>query len=78
MFKFQYQNWKKRKNGKKSSGLRNGTIRGLQIGTGFRYYKSGQEGLQKDTALEISNWLNKITNRGNKNFILGQILQIYT
>ena len=78
MFKLQYQNWKKRKNGKKFSGLRNGTIRGLQIGTGFRYYKSGQEGLQKDAALEISNWLNKITNRGNKNFILGQILQICT
>ena len=46
MFKFHYQNGKKRKSGKIFSGLQNGTIRGLQIGAGFRDYKSGQEGLQ--------------------------------
>ena len=42
MFKFQYQNGKKRKSGKRFSGLQNGVIRGLQIGVGFRDYKSGQ------------------------------------
>ena len=33
----------------------NGAIRGLQIGIGFRDYKSGQEKLQIGTALRISN-----------------------
>ena len=33
----------------------NGVIRGLQIGVGFRDYKSGQEKLQIGTALRISN-----------------------
>ena len=32
--------------GKKFSGLQSGTIGLLQIGAGFRDYKSGQEGLQ--------------------------------
>ena len=27
-------------------GITNGTIRGFQIGVGFRDYKSGEEGLQ--------------------------------
>ena len=40
MFKFQYQGGKKRKS-EKNSGLQNGTIRGLQIGAGFRDYKLG-------------------------------------
>ena len=47
MFKFQYQNGKKRKSEKKSSGLQNGAIRRLQIGAGFGDYKSGQEGQLK-------------------------------
>ena len=46
MFKFLYQNGKKRKKvGKKFSGLQNGAIRGLQIGAGLRVYKYGQEEL---------------------------------
>ena len=32
MFKYDYQNGKKLKNGKKISGLQNGAVRGLQIG----------------------------------------------
>ena len=63
MFKFQYQNRKKRKKQEKS-GLQNGAIRGLQIGAGFRDYKSGKEGLQKGVFLGISNCGKKITNRG--------------
>ena len=35
----------------------------LPIGTGFKDYKSGQEGLQIGTALEISNRDKNITNR---------------
>ena len=42
MFKFQYQNGKKRKSWKKFSGLQNGGIRGLQIGAGFKDYRSAQ------------------------------------
>ena len=42
MFKFQYQNGKKRKSAKKFYGLQNEAIRGLQIGAGFRDYKSVQ------------------------------------
>ena len=71
MFKFQYQNGKKRKSGKKICGLQNGAIRRLQIGAGFRDYKSGQEGLQIGAALEISNRSKKITNWG-RDFKLGQ------
>ena len=37
---------------KRFSGLQNGAVRKLQIGTGFRDYKSGQEGLQIGAALE--------------------------
>ena len=75
MFNFQYQNGKKRKSGKKISGLRSGEIRGSQIGAGFRDYKSGQEGLQTGTALgilnrsEISNWgkdYKSVQNNNNK------------
>ena len=33
-----------------NSGLQNGATRGLQIGVGFRDYKSGQEGLQTGIA----------------------------
>ena len=40
MFNFHYQNGKK---WEKFSGLQNGAIRGLQIGKGFRDYKSGQK-----------------------------------
>ena len=69
MFKFHYQNGKKRKSWKNFLG--NGAIRVLQIRTGFRDYKSGQEGLQIGAALGISNRGKKITNRG-RNFKSGQ------
>ena len=36
--------------------------KGLQIGRGFRGYKSGQETLQRGSALGISNWGKNITN----------------
>ena len=35
----------KRKSGEKISGLQNGAIKGLQIGAGFKDYKSGEEEL---------------------------------
>ena len=54
--------WEKRKNRKKFSGLQNGVIRGLQIGAGFRDYKSGQERLETGPALEISNRGKEISN----------------
>ena len=44
MFKFHYQNGKKRKSVKTFSGLQNGAIRELQIGAGFRDYKLGGKG----------------------------------
>ena len=60
------------------------TIRGLQIGAGFRGYKLGQEGLQIAAALWISNWAKRlqigakrfqirvdIKNRGKRDFMLG-------
>ena len=53
-------------------GLDNEAIRGLQIGAGFRNYKSGQEGLQ----IGISNWDKKISNRGKRDYKPGQGLQI--
>ena len=62
MFKSQYQNGKKQKSRKRFPGLKNGAIRGIQIGAGFRDYKSGQEGLQIGAALVISNRDKKITN----------------
>ena len=80
MFKFQYQNGKKRKSGEKISGLQNGAIRGLQIGAGFRDYKLGQEGLQTGADLGNSNRSKKITSRGRyfksgeRDFKLGQVL----
>ena len=67
MFKFQYQNGKKRKSWKRLSGLQNGAIRGLQIGVSFRDYRSGQEGVQIGAALRISSRGKKITNRGKPN-----------
>ena len=47
-------------------GLQNGASMGLQIGTDFRDYKTGQEGLQIGAALGISNRGKKITIRGKK------------
>ena len=44
MFKFHYQNEKKRKSGKQISGLQNGAIRELQIGAGFRITDQGNRG----------------------------------
>ena len=43
--------WEKTKKRKKKIGLQNGVIRRLQIGGGFRDYKSGQKGLQIGIAL---------------------------
>ena len=64
MFKFQYQNGKKRKSGKKFSGLQEVAMRGFQIWAGFRNYKSKQEGLQIRATLGILNWGKQITNQG--------------
>ena len=75
---------KKKKWGKRISGLQNEAIRKLQIGAGFRDYKSEQEGLQIEAALGISNWGKKITNRssdlksGQRDLKSGQKLQIGT
>ena len=55
---------KKGKSGKNFSALQNGEIRELQIGGGFRDYKSEQEGLQIEAVLGISNWGKEISNRG--------------
>ena len=68
--------WEKTKKWEKFSGLQNGAMRGLQIGAGFRDYKSGQEGLQIGTALGISNRGKEITKRGKRDFKSGQGLQI--
>ena len=74
--------WERRKNGKTFSGLQNGTTRGLQIGVGFRDYKSGQDGLQIGATLGISNRGKKTTNCGRDfksgqiDFISGQRLQL--
>ena len=57
---------KNEKVGKKISVLQNGVIRGIQIGAGFRDYKSRQEGLKIGLALGISNRGKKITNRGKE------------
>ena len=47
MLKFQYQKGENpQRIGKKFSGLQNGVIKELQIGAGFRNYKSRQEELQ--------------------------------
>ena len=74
--------WERRKSGKTFSGLQNGTTRGLQIGVGFRDYKSGQDGLQIRATLGISNRDKKTTNCGRDfksgqiDFISGQRLQL--
>ena len=75
LFKLQYQNERKRKSGKKCSGLQNAAIKGLQIGAGFGDYKLGQEGLQIGASLGISNRGKKITSRG-RDYKSGQGLQI--
>ena len=67
---------KKRKSGKTFSELQNEAIKRLQIGAGFRDYKSGQEGLQIGATLGVSNQDKKITNRGKKDFKLAEELQI--
>ena len=66
MFKFQYQNGKKRKSRKKIYGLKNGAISRLQIRADFRDCKSEKKGLQIGTASRISNGGKKITNRGKE------------
>ena len=66
MFKFHYQSRKKTKKREKFSRLHNGTVRGLQIGAGFRDCKSGKEGLQMRAALGISNRGKEITSRGKE------------
>ena len=57
--------------GKNFSGLQNRAIRGLNIGAGFRDYKSRQERLKIRKTLGIWNRDKKITNLG-RNFKLGQ------
>ena len=64
IFKFHYQNGKKRKSWKNFSVLQKGAMKGLKIRAGFRDYKLGQEGLQIGAALGISNRGKKIANRG--------------
>ena len=63
--------YEKTKKSEKFSGLQNGTIRVLQIGTGFKDYKSGQEGLQIGAALGISNQVRHFKLR-QRNFKSGQ------
>ena len=53
----------------------NGVVRGLQIGAGFRDYKSGQKGLQIDGVEGISN-RGRDFKSGQRDFKSGQILQI--
>ena len=64
-------NWEKTKKWETSSGLQNGAMRGVQIGAGFRGYKSGHKGLQIGAALGISNRGREITN-WVRDFKLGQ------
>ena len=54
--------WEKAKTRENFSGLQYGEMRGLQIGAGFRGYKSGQEELQTGVALGISNQGKEIPN----------------
>ena len=60
--------------------LQNGAIRGLQIGPGFRDYKSGQGGLQMGAAEAFQIGARGITNRGrdfkSRQRDLGQRIQI--
>ena len=56
-------------------GLQNGTIRGLQIGAGFRDYKSGKEGLQIGVVQGISNRAGDFIS-GQRDFKSGQRLPI--
>ena len=71
MFKFQYLNGNKRESGKIFSELQNWTTRGSKIGESYRDYKSWQEWLKMEAALEISNRAKHITNRG-RDFKSGQ------
>ena len=61
---FQNHNRKKQKSEKNFSVLQNQIIRGLQIGAGYKDYKSRQEGLQIGATLRISNRDKTITNQG--------------
>ena len=76
MFKFQYQNEKKRKSGKTILGLHNGARRRLQIGAAFRDYKSGQEGLQIGGSLRDFKSGQKDYKSGQYGFQMGEGLQI--
>ena len=67
--------WEKTKKWEKFSGLQKETMRGLQIGAGFRDYRSEQEGLQIGAALGISSRGKEITN-WDRDFKSGQGLQI--
>ena len=62
---------------KNISGLQNGAIRRLQIGAGFKDYRSGQEGFQIGTQrLLIGAWISnrgkEISNRGKRDSIWGR------
>ena len=57
----------------KNSGLQNGALRELQIGAGFRGYKSGKEGLQIGAALGIAN-RGRDFKSGQRDFKSGQRL----
>ena len=63
MFKFQNQNGKKKE---KNFWVTKRGNKGLQIGAGFKNYRSGQQRLQIGAALRILNWGKKITNRGKE------------
>ena len=67
LFKFQYQNERKRKSGEKMLWITKRGNKRLQIGAGFGDYKLGQEGLQIGASLGISNRGKKITSRGLSN-----------
>ena len=61
MFKFQYQNGKKRKSEKKISGLQNGAIKGLQIRKALEISKWGKKIRSRDRDLKSGK---EISNRG--------------
>ena len=65
---------KNRKVEKLFCGLQNEAISGLQIGASFRDFKLGQQGLQKEAALGISNRV-RYFESGQRDFRLGQRLQ---
>ena len=75
MFKFQFQNGKKRKSGKQFSGLQNGAIRGLKIGARGILQIEATLGIS-NWGKKIKNWGKEISNRGKRDFKSGQGLQI--